>query len=220
MGSKRALQLIGSSGSCLHEVFMNTSPPQSATVVTEMGTYSVSHYSKQGFSSRNLQGGGIPCGSAAARRCDSRREEENHRALTLPVHKHGSCERFLGGKQEKKKTKTEKCSHIRMGSPANLKTSHGQYFDDFCSSFYPSHRGVMRQLQQKIKVLKKTHLHAHSLHNGEASEADAITKKHSSINKAAHSHMKALGKSQQFLKALQNRHSYQSPSPVTALNEP
>lgn len=78
----------------------------------------------------------------------------------------------------------------------------------------------MSQLQKKIKVLKKIHLHALSLHSGEASEADAVTKKHSSTNKAAHSLTKALGKSQQFLKALQNGHSYQSSSPATALNRP
>lgn len=78
----------------------------------------------------------------------------------------------------------------------------------------------MSQLQKKIKVLKKIHLHVHSLHSGGASKADAVTEKHSSTTKAAHFCTKGLGKSQQFLKALQNRHSYQSSSPATALNRP
>lgn len=78
----------------------------------------------------------------------------------------------------------------------------------------------MSKLQEKIEVLKKIHLHACSLHSGKASEADAVTRKRSSTNKAAHSHTKALGETQQFLKALQNGHSYRNSSPATALNRP
>lgn len=41
--------------------------------------------------------------STAARQCDSTEEEENHKALRLPVHKHKSCEDFSGYKQEEYK---------------------------------------------------------------------------------------------------------------------
>lgn len=78
----------------------------------------------------------------------------------------------------------------------------------------------MSQLQKNVRVLKEIYLRAHALHSGEASKADAVTKRRSPTDKAAHSSTKALRKPQQFLKALQNGHSYQSSSPAPALNRP
>lgn len=104
MGSKRALRLTGLAvcfGSHLHELFMNTSPPWSTTVVIEMGSYSASHYSKKGqLPWREPAASKGPPRSTAARQCDSIREEENHKALTLPFHKYRSCDGFSGHKQE------------------------------------------------------------------------------------------------------------------------
>lgn len=87
------------SGSHLHELFINTSPSYSVTVVIEMGSYSGSHYSRQGqLPSRGLAASkqaSIPPGSIAARQRGSVQEEQNHKAVTLPIHKHRSCEGFF-----------------------------------------------------------------------------------------------------------------------------
>lgn len=179
------------------------------SAVTGLGSCSASPCSRQGS----------PHGSPATRRGDSTREEGSHKALTLLFTNMGPVRAFEVCKQEKK-THTEEYSHIRMGFPDHLGTSHGQYFRYFCPVFLPKPLRHDEPLQKNIKVLEEIHLRAHALHSGEASEADAVTKRCSPTNKAAHSGTKTLRKPQQFLKALQNGHGYQSSSPATALNRP